>query len=278
MIRLETVHKNRIIDETTNRDILNLIEETNATSIADIIKLRYLYPQFDWSDISEKLIEIANDIYRHNNDKRNHKYINKSPKIYQFEPYDDKRLTETDKLVKGSELLMNPTVFPNNSNLKLGWLTIKEIKEYLAHTDEYGKNYLEYKIRSRRGTINNQIDWILYVLNTYKNQIIEQSKLTEKENIDFFHYNSKEKKDIIKDNYKSLINYIVETKEEFAWGILTDAQKRKLASSIINNRREDKEIKEKTVTLIANYTILPELNKISTNPEIVLKKLIKKKS
>ena len=277
MIKLENVHKNRVIDETTSKDILYIIEINNATSIEDIIKLRYQYPQLNWNDTSEKLIEIANEIYN-NNHQKNIKYINKNPKIYTFEPYKDKRLNETDKLVKGSELIMNPTTWENGSICKISWLTIKEIKEYLAHTDEYGKNYLEYKIRSRRGVVNNQIEWILHVLAVYENQVIAQSKLTDKENIDLFHYHTKEKKDIIKNKYKDIINYLLDKNEYLEWGTLTDAQKKKLISTIINNRREDKEIKERVTTLIANYTILPELEKITTKPDVALKKLIKKSS
>lgn len=278
MIYLNNVHIDRVIDKNTNSEILRLIKENNATSIEDLIKLRYNYPEIDWKDMEVKLIEISKDIYRNNNEKKNLKYIYKNPQIYTFEPYKDERLSLTDQLVKGHELIKNPTSAPNQSLTKLGYLSIKEIKDYLSHTDECGKNYLEYVTRSKKGTIANQISWLLISLEIYRNQIISQSKLTDKDNIDLFHYQEKEKKEIITEEYNNIINYILDTDREYIWGYLTDDEKRKLYKTIQFDGKSYKEIKDNIITLLSHYTTLPETKKISRKPEIALKKLLKKKA
>ena len=278
MIYLNNVHIDRVIDKNINSEILRLIKENNATSIEDLIKLRYNYPEIDWKDMEVKLIEISKDVYRNNNEKKNLKYIYKNPQIYTFEPYKDERLSQTDQLVKGNELIKNPNMPLNNSMIKLECLSIKEIKEYLSHTDEYGKNYLEYVTRSKKGTITNQIPWLLTSLDIYKEQIISQSRLTDKDNIDFFHYQEKEKKEIITEEYYNIINYILDTDKEYIWGYLTEDEKRKLYKTIQHNGKSYKETKDNIITLLSHYTTLPETKKISKKPEVVLKKLLKKKA
>ena len=277
MINLENVHINRVIDKNINSEILRLIKENEATSIEDLIKLRYKYPEMDWSEMEDKLLSISKEIYRNNNDKRSKQYIHKNPKIYTFEPYPDERLNKTDILVKGSELITNPTAPYNYSMIKLGSLSIKEIKEYLAHTDELGKNYLEYVTRCKKGTITSQIPWLLTSLDIYREQIINQSTLTDKDINDFFHYQEREKKEIIMEEYNNIINYILDNNIEFIWGNLTDTNKRKLYTTIQNKGKRYKEIKDNTITLLSHYITLPEMKKINKKPEVVLKKLIKKK-
>ena len=89
MIKLEQVHIDRIINETPNGIILAILKENNATSLTDLIKIRYENPQLDWKEIDERIKEISEEIYNHNHDTHNKKFIYTNPKVYTFEPYDE---------------------------------------------------------------------------------------------------------------------------------------------------------------------------------------------
>lgn len=116
---------------------------------------------------------------------------------------------------------------------------------------------------------------ILTALDMYSEQVARQAKLTDLRDINLFTYQQKEKEEIVKELYDKMMEYLLNTVSEFVWGELSEAQKQLYSLSIANKTKKGQRIRHKMISIISNYTTLPELEGASEDFK-VLKRFIKR--
>lgn len=188
--------------------------------------------------------------------------------------YEDKSLKYVDELNCGRVLLLEtPTTRRTCKWNSLAYHSIDKIKEYLSSIDSLGINLLTRNV----GKIGDEsLPIVLDAINMYTEQIVRQSELTDSRSVDLFTYQQEEKMEIVMDKYAEIIAYLLCDTKEFVWGGLSDSQRKKYLSSVVNNNLFDQELRYRMVENIANYTTLPELEKVKQNNYKVLKRFIKK--
>ena len=116
---------------------------------------------------------------------------------------------------------------------------------------------------------------ILTALDMYSEQVARQAKLTDLRDINLFTYQQKEKEEIVKELYDKMMKYLLGTVSEFVWGELSDMQKQLYLLSIANKTKKGQRIRRTMISIISNYTTLPELEGASEDFK-VLKRFIKR--
>ncbi len=269
MLRLENIAAEEVYSNIgMKKDIRELIEGSELDSVQDVIELINNYPDLSWGIFQRKISNIKSYM-----DKVNEE--GKIPQIYLTNGYSDSSLLYTDKFNTGKNLILNnPTTQYQSQFLSLERLDVSEIKKYLSHTTSTGKNYLLVKARN---VGEGRLPKVLSALEMYEEQIERQALLTPQRDINLFTYNQAEKKEIVQDNLINIVDYLISNVEdELVWGKITDAQKELLLSALLNNKRIDCTIKERLITVISNYTTLPELEEVAKGKQKVLNRFIVK--
>lgn len=250
-----------------NKDIEELAIETDSYSAANIFRLVDEYPNYNWKEVVRELREVKSEV-----EKLNKKGI--EPTIYSPKEYKDKNLEYVDTLNYGGILLLdNPTLELQTKYKIIRDDIIAEIKRDLTLTDRYGNNYF---LKYARNIGEKSIDGILQSLEMYNDQVERQAKLTEERDCNLFTKDRMIKREIVEDVYSDIIMYMLYTSpEKTVWGNLSDKQKKLYMSSVINNKKIDRIIKKRMISSVADYTTLPELEKVANGDQKVLKRFFK---
>ena len=111
----------------------------------------------------------------------------------------------------------------------------------------------------------------------YEAQMERQAKLTDDINGDLFRLHRMEKIAVVMDMYNEIVNYLVfNTEESLFWTKLTETQKRKYLSSIVNQKESDLRTRKRLNQMIAYYTTILELEDVANHNLHVLQRFIVK--
>lgn len=214
----------------------------------------------------KRLLKVEKTVEKYNK-------IGKDPCIYVTPGYDDELLLRTDMEVFGCNLLLwNPTTENYVKYSKLMNLSIFEIKYLLSHTDSRGDNAL----CQLKNISDNNIVKIYQAVCMYEEQVLRQASLNNPKSVNLFYLNEDAKREIVKDTLKDIVLYLIDaTKEELIWGKLTDPQKKRLISAVVNDKKIDRIIRKNLCDVISNYTTLSELEHEHTKRK-ALNRFIKK--
>ena len=266
MLELKNVAVEQVFRTLSSKRLSKLANE-NVRTIQDLLdglpKYSGYLSDYDFKQLSYAIrhVEFAN--------KRG-----VEPEIYETKEYEDESLKYNDALNKGEVLLLSaPTTEYVTSFNVLRRLPIESIKRLLTLTNDEGKNFLISEVK-RIGP--KALPVILKAIEMYSDQIVRQSELTDSRDINLFTYQQEEKKEIVTEKYAEIIAYLLDNTKEFVWGEVSERQKNLYLSSVVNNRQMDTMVKNRMVNNVANYTTLPELEKVASNDYKVLKRFIKK--
>ena len=248
-------------------NLKNLIRRNGCYSIADVIELMEKYPDYNWKQVRYRISNIERVI--NNGNEKGYVY-----EIYPYGNYSDKTLEYNDKLNYGDILLLaNPTHEIQIRYREIRPYSIDCIKRSLQLTDEYGRNV----IRRLKNFGPDSLPKIINALKMYDEQIERQASLTNERDINLFTKDKDSKKEIVEDMYSDIIMYLISSPEEKTiWGELSDSKKTKYFSSITNNKKIDKIIKERMIDIVSDYTTLPELEEVANGNQKVLRRFIEK--
>lgn len=248
------------------------VDGREIRTIQDFVdKIAYMgIDSSSYSDVYEALKKMVyttiGDITKNNKNGR-------SPNVYLTPEYEDKSLKLTDTLNSGNVLLLdNPTTENPAKYSYLKGMPVSTIKEYLRFVKPDGSNYLISKV-SKVGV--EVAPRILTALDMYSEQVARQAKLTDLRDINLFTYQQKEKEERAEELYDKMMKYLLGTVSEFVWGELSEAQKKLYLLSIENRKKIGQIIRCRMISIISNYTTLPELEGASEDFK-VLKRFIKR--
>lgn len=178
-------------------------------------------------------------------------YLTKAPSIYNYS-------WEIDNLLTGEVLLYGNPLEPSSRRSQLSKYSIYELKYFLSHCDTDGKNLFP---RFVRGFGEVELKRLIKSIKFYDLQIERQALENDYslDHINLFYMNKDLKKEYLQDQIKEIAEYIIDNAEECIWGVLANNQKKKIVDSILNETNDAKEIKEKFVDIISNYTTVKEL-------------------
>ena len=265
MITLENVSVKRLMLDSK---ILKLANKANVNSVEDIVRLSMKYPEYNWTKLLIEIDQLKKSMALAN--KRGYE-----PQVYMTKGYTDETLEKQDEKNMGSVLLLdNPTQYSSYRFSTLKNRSIAMIKQDLLHTLEDGKNYLQSRYRNIGLGHTSKI---LEAIEMYEAQIERQAKLTDDKNIDLFRLNRVEKRAVVMDMYNEIVNYLVfNTEESLFWAKLTETQKRKYLSSIVNQKESDLRTRKRLTKMIADYTTILELEDVANHDLHVLQRFIVK--
>jgi len=273
MISLDNVSAKVVIADH-DCAIKKLVKEKGAESAEDVLKLIRECPEYDWETTKRNLRRVEKLVFLAN--KRDSK-----PEIYFTKGYNDAELFRQDEMNNGNVLLLNNPIYNQISFIGLRNKSIKQIKEDLSHTMPDGMNFISrnrnWYDEGYRNIGSSSLPKIKEALERYEEQVERQAKLTSNRNVNLFRLNEDEKVDIVSRSYGDIIMYLLYNAEaRLIWGQLSDNQKKVYLSSAINSSKDDKIAKRNIIACIANYTTLPELEKVDKHNFKVLKRFIEK--
>lgn len=143
---------------------------------------------------------------------------------------------------------------------KLKYITIAEAKQLLS-TAYIDGSKIQNAFTGRRNIGPTTAKRVASLIDFYDEQVARQA-LTHKEasNCDLFNLNKEAKIEIVTEQLKEIIEYLLNTADECIFGQLSDMAKTKIASASISEwGRETLRTKMNLIELIANYTTLTEL-------------------
>lgn len=273
MIELKNI-STRLVVPYDSYKIQKLVEETGATSALDVEKLmdEHPWPEYYWGDVSSNFFKVEKKIESSN--KKGYE-----PEMFYTRGYSDDILAKQDSMNYGNILLLdNPACsYSAVRYCHLKKLSIKQIKIDLSHTYADGKNFVISNNNYYKKVGRESIPKVISSIEMYEDQIERQAHLTSERDINLFELDKDVKLDIVEEMYNEIIMYLVyKTEARLVWSELTDSQKKLYLSSAINKTQKDIETKEKIKEMIANYTTLPELEKVANHNLKVLKRFIEK--
>ena len=269
MLELKNVAVGEVLSGFDPR-IEKIIKENNVRSVQDLLDVLPKYPNVNWpkNEHDCRFLRYTN----HSVDLAQKR--GKEPTLYETKQYEDKSLEYNDSLNGGNILLLSaPTTEYTVSFTTLRGLSIATIKECLSLTDREGRNFLISRIRKIGPS---SIPGIISALDMYTDQVVRQSELTDSRCENLFTYQQDEKREIVEDKYAEIIAYLIHDTKEFVWGGLSDNQKKLYLSSVVNKRQLEGIVRDRMIDNVANYTTLPELEKLTKGDYKVLKRFIKK--
>lgn len=184
------------------------------------------------------------------------------PQIFLTNGYgnvDAKSILKTEKKNKGGVLVYkSPAVCSSGIKTKVSNLTIHNLKHLLSHvTPVKGENAL---LSTFRGYGELSVERLINSLNFFEEQITRQAQETIDKDLNLFLLNGAEKKAIVEDEIKEIIEYLTDTADICVWGKLTPSQKRLLAESVHGaTTTKHQTVKNNMIDLVTNYTTLSEI-------------------
>ena len=204
----------------------------------------------------EERLQLVEDKLRRDND------LGLEPQIFTTNGYqnvDLKSIKKSEGKNKGNILLFkSPAVCHSGKKGKISNLTVHNIKHLLSHVKpDKGTNAL-------LGTLSGYGDLagerLLLSLNFFEDQITRQARETNEEDRNLFIINQQEKREIVEEGIKGIIEYLVDNSDICIWGELTQVQKRVYLESISGRNSEKHRIVRKNmIDVITNYTTLSEI-------------------
>ena len=193
--------------------------------------------------------------------------------IYDIPLYSDDSLVYTDELVTGDILMLNNPWSTNRGfTNSLTNISIAEIKHRLTHLNLYLKNYFE-AYPPMNATRARKVRAALYLYNA---QIERQALETDQRDINLFTYMAEEKRNLIKHEIRDIISWLVEnTEEAFVWGELTEPQKDKYLSALVNDFMPDVFLRDNLIEYISNYVTYSEAKNGLTNGDSLKRFILK---
>lgn len=269
MVELKNVSANIVIPYC-NDNIRELLDKTGAVSVEDILALITKFPKYDWSIVIKKLDEVEREMNLAN--KRGHE-----PEMFYTRGYADEDLLQQDLMNYGNILLLDNPPYFKTRHISLQDKSIAQIKTDLAHTATNGKNYVIAANYRYRNIGPNSLPGVVLSIEMYEEQIERQANLTSERGINLFELHKDIKMQITEEMYNEIIMYLLyNASERLAWGCLSDAQKKLYLSSAINKTQIDVRTRQKIKEYIANYTTLPELERVADHDLKVLRRFIVK--
>ncbi len=269
MIELKNISARTVVPYDAY-SIKELVKKTGAVSAEDVLELITKYPEYNWAKVIKMFGEVERKMDLAN--KRGHE-----PEMFYTKGYSTEDLSQQDLVNGGGILLLN-----NPTDFKVKYRTLEtksiaEIKTDLAHTLPNGQNVVSGSNSLYRNIGEDSIPRLVSSIEMYEDQIQRQSKLTKERNINLFELHKDTKMDITEEMYNEIIMYLVyNTNERLVWSTLSDAQKQLYLSSAINKKQEDIKTRQRIKEYIANYTTLPELERVADHDLKVLKRFIVK--
>ena len=209
----------------------------------------------NWLSLIEENIDYANE--------RGIKPIIFTFEMNGFGEIEPKSLKTTDKKAFCRNLVINnPIIGPSSKFKSIRELRIYEAKLLLSKVVAHKKTVVGKNAFLESYPIYSMVDEIKLVraINFYEQQIYRQSFETNQTGINLFVLNKIDKMEIITEEIDDIVEYLVSNARECVWGELTFDQKRKLISAIKNKKNlENREILERLIVLITNYTTLSEI-------------------
>ena len=247
--------------------IYDEIKERNLRTVQDLVDAIETSPEVNWHGVEDLIWKMSRCMVKEN-------ARGKEPIIYETNKYKDSTLNYTDSLNDGSCLLLSsPTLYNATSYVYISDLSIEALKRCLTLTDFYGDNYL---VRYARNIGSKKALNLVNLINMYTEQVERQAKLTNLRDINVFKFQHDEKENIVSNNYGKIIEYLVDDKDDFVWGILSDSNRKMYLSSIDNYNQMDCLIRDRMIRNVTNYTTLSELKDIDNGDCKVLKRFKKK--
>lgn len=258
----------------------DVIKNENIRTIQEFIDFINNHPEYNNSyiggldnfKIQKRLNEIIKRVERISRS-------GKEPEIYSCDQYKNMHLEYNDELNSIGVLPLKNPVYNGNYVFdgKLRMYTIKQVKNDLSLTTDRGIN--EFKSYAL-GISNNKLPSIVDAINMYTEQIERQAKLTDRRDINLFLYDRADKKAMIEKMYAEIVSYLVYNDKELVWGKMSDNEKKIYLSSIFkkNSRTINNDVsrcKDVLITNIANYTTIPELEKVENGNYNVLRRFFK---
>lgn len=283
MLSLDNVSVDRLGLKYEWPRMYDAIKDKNIKSVQDFVDFVKEHPEYknryiDALDNSKVQREL-NDIIRMVN-RLSKKGV--EPEIYTCKEYKALDLEYNDELNSINMLPIKNPVYSGNYiyDVRLGLITVKQAKNDLGYTNCYGENQLKSYLR---GVGNVKLQYMINALNMFTEQIERQAKLTDRRDINLFLYNNDEKREILREMYAEVITYLIYSNKELIWGKLSDNEKKIYLSSVF--KKSDKptafftpRCRENLINQIANYTTLPELEKMQNGNYNVLRRFMKKES
>ena len=185
------------------------------------------------------------------------------PKIFLSNNYDgmdvdDKSIRKTEKKTKSSVLAYrNPAICCAGKKGCISNLSIHELKHLLSHVSirTYQNEFLSIYRYSE-----NEAEKIITALNFFEEQIQRQALATGKTDTNLFIVDGDEKRAIVEEDIRDIVEYFTDSSDTYIWGELTLAQKRLLAESVHGkNTNKHQIVRNNMINLITNYTTLSEI-------------------
>lgn len=193
--------------------------------------------------------------------------------LYDIPLYSDDSLSYTDELVTGDILMLNNPWSTNRGfTASLSNISVAEIKHRLTHLNLYFKNYFE-TYPSMNATRARKVRDALYLYNA---QIERQALETDRRDINLFTYMEEEKRKIIREEIKDIISWLLQyTEEAFVWGKLTNPQKEKYLSALVNDFIPDEFLRDNLIEYISNYVTFSEVKNGLTSGDTLKRFILK---
>ena len=264
MIRLSNVSVKCIGD--AYYEYYNIIKNMEIKTIQELIDIKDMYPEVDWSSFDAELKNILKNV-----EESNSKGI--KPVTYTIKEYKDTTLNYTDTLCSGFELIFGCPVSRVKS-YGLDTDSIASILSDLSTTTATGENYL---VSSNSSVTTEDVPKIIDAISLYREQLLRQAELTRARDINVFNYLINLRRSVVKEKYDRIINYLIEH-DDFIWGSLSSSDKRLLSETKIDEyeTKETIRLRNNMIKIVSDYITAEDAEKLITGDYRPLQRFLKK--
>lgn len=176
-------------------------------------------------------------------------------------------------------IICSPTANLSRFRLKdLGNVTIYEAKHLLSRV-KFNNSSTVYEnalIAKLRYFGNGDIIKIRDAINFYEEQVLRQAGETDELERNLFTLNADIKREIVSDDYSSIVDYFIDNAELCVWGALNKSSKEKLIRSKHLKSGESIKIRNNLTSIVSNYVTLQEANEGLVKQKTLDRFIIKK--
>ena len=247
------------------------LDEHNIYTVQDFID--------NYDKLPEKIRNFIDEDKSLEKIERRLNFLNREEReldIRTLQQYSKAELNEVDKYNLGKVLIIfHPLTGFYRSTRFAKYNNIERIKRCLGLIGTTGKNFF---VEHFDGVGYASLDSIIKALDMYTQQVERQAKLMGydlKECPNAFVYQEAEKKELIKQYYSDIIEYLISLETDLWYGQLSPTHIKNLVNSINGTCKFDKENRENFIQYISNYTTLPELEDVAGGTYRSLNRFIK---